>query len=163
MNLPFYCTWEWKSVRWIDLFFRDDDYWLWLHYSRDCLWFLVFKILFMIVREILHLDDLPLYVSWEPFYWRLVFSQVHFSLFLLLVCILHEREKLRDLIKGSDYLNSLTTYSKIRAVYGIALIVTTYILAFVVGHTSLIGLTLLIPFSATFGTYYFSVIPSLVF
>ena len=50
------------------LVFRDDDYWLWLHYSRDCLWFLVFKILFMIVREILHLDDLPLYVSWEPFY-----------------------------------------------------------------------------------------------
>ena len=79
------------------------------------------------------------------------------------ISVYFTREKITRSYKGSDYLNSLTTYSKIRAFYGIALIVTTYILAFVVGHTSLIGLTLLIPFSATFGTYYFSVILYLVF
>ena len=91
-----------------------------------------------------------------------VFTSAFFVISFISVYFTRER-KLRDLIKGSDYLNSLTTYSKIRAFYGIALIVTTYVLAFVVGHTSLIGLTLLIPFSATFGTYYFSVIPCLVF
>ena len=117
----------------------------------------------MIVREILHLEDLPLYISWEPFLLTIgVFTSAFFVISFISVYFTRER-KLRDLIKGSDYLNSLTTYSKIRAFYGIALIVTTYILAFVVGHTSLIGLTLLIPFSATFGTYYFSVILYLVF
>ncbi|MBX8944723.1 MULTISPECIES: FtsX-like permease family protein [Lysinibacillus] len=113
------------------------------------------KFFFMIVREILHLEDLPLYISWEPFLLTIgVFTSAFFVISFISVYFTRER-KLRDLIKGSDYLNSLTTYSKIRAFYGIALIVTTYILAFVVGHTSLIGLTLLIPFSATFGTYYF--------
>ncbi|MFU8649237.1 FtsX-like permease family protein [Lysinibacillus sp. RSDA_15] len=113
------------------------------------------KFFFMIVREILHLDELPLYVSWQPFLLTIgVFTSAFVVISFISVYFTRER-KLRDLIKGSDYLNSLTTYSKIRAVYGIALILGTYILAFVVGHTSLIGLTLLIPFSATFGTYYF--------
>lgn len=113
------------------------------------------KFFFMIVREILHLDDLPLYVSWEPFLLTIgVFTSAFVVISFISVYFTRER-KLRDLLKGSDYLNSLATYSKIRAVYGVALILTTYILAFVVGHTSLIGLTLLIPFSATFGTYYF--------
>lgn len=113
------------------------------------------KFFFMIVREILHLDDLPLYVSWEPFLLTIgVFTSAFVVISFISVYFTRER-KLRDLLKGSDYLNSLATYSKIRAVYGVALILTTYILAFVVGHTSLIGLTLLIPFFATFGTYYF--------
>ncbi|UZM98950.1 hypothetical protein OL548_32845 [Lysinibacillus sp. MHQ-1] len=101
------------------------------------------------------MDELPLYVSWQPFLLTIgVFTSAFVVISFISVYFTRER-KLRDLIKGSDYLNSLTTYSKIRAVYGIALILGTYILAFVVGHTSLIGLTLLIPFSATFGTYYF--------
>jgi len=113
------------------------------------------KFFFMIVREILHLDELPLYVSWQPFLLTIgVFTSAFVVISFISVYFTRER-KLRDLIKGSDYLNSLTTYSKIRAIYGITLILGTYILAFVVGHTSLIGLTLLIPFSATFGTYYF--------
>ena len=63
--------------------------------------------------------------------------------------------KLRDLMKGNNYLHSAITYSRIRAMYGIALILSTYVLALIVSYTSMIGLTLLIPFSATFGTYYF--------
>lgn len=113
------------------------------------------KFFFMIVREILHLDDLPLYVSWEPFLLTIgVFTSAFVVISFISVYFTRERQ-LRDLIKGSDYLSSLATYSKIRAIYGVALILATYILAFVVGHTSLIGLTLIIPFSATFGTYYF--------
>ncbi|WP_285397870.1 ABC transporter permease [Lysinibacillus sp. fls2-241-R2A-57] len=113
------------------------------------------KFFFMIVREILHLDKLPMYVSWEPFLLTIgVFTSAFVVISFISVYFTRER-KLRDLIKGSDYLNSDSTYSKIRAVYGIALILSTYVLAFIVSNTSLIGLTLLIPLSATFGTYYF--------
>ncbi len=113
------------------------------------------KFFFMIVREILHLEELPLYVSWEPFLLTIgVFTSAFVVISFISVYFTRER-KLRDLIKGSDYLSSLATYSKFRAIYGVALILITYILAFVVGHTSFIQLTLFIPFSATFGTYYF--------
>ncbi|WP_286925468.1 MULTISPECIES: FtsX-like permease family protein [Lysinibacillus] len=113
------------------------------------------KFFFMIVREILHLDQLPLYVSWQPFLLTIgVFTSAFVVISFISVYFTRER-KLRDLIKGNDYLNKGSTYSKIRAIYGIALILSTYILAFIVANTSLIGLTLLIPFSATFGTYYF--------
>ena len=113
------------------------------------------KFFFMIVREILHLDKLPLYVSWQPFLLTIgVFTSAFVVISFISVYFTRER-KLRDLIKESAYLNSDSTYSKIRAVYGIALILSTYVLAFVVSNTSLIGLTLLIPFSAAFGTYYF--------
>ncbi|MGA3675478.1 FtsX-like permease family protein [Lysinibacillus agricola] len=113
------------------------------------------KFFFMIVREILHLDKLPLYVSWQPFLLTIgVFTSAFVVISFISVYFTRER-KLRDLIKESAYLNSDSTYSKKRAVYGIALILSAYVLAFVVSNTSLIGLSLLIPFSAAFGTYYF--------
>ncbi|MFY0520368.1 FtsX-like permease family protein [Lysinibacillus sp. UGB7] len=113
------------------------------------------KFFFMIVREILHLEQLPLYVSWEPFLLTIgVFTSAFVVISFISVYFSRER-KLRDLIKGDAYINSTATFSKVRALYGIALILSTYALAFIVSHTSMIGLTLLIPFSATFGTYYF--------
>lgn len=113
------------------------------------------KFFFMIVREILHLDSLPLYVSWEPFLLTIgVFTSAFVVISLISVYFTRER-KLRDLLKGNDYLNSVSTYSKIRAVFGITLILSAYVLAFIVSNTSWIGLALLIPFLATVGTYYF--------
>lgn len=113
------------------------------------------KFFFMIVREILHLEDLPLYVSWEPFLLTIsVFTSAFVVISFISVYLTRER-KLRDLMKGSNYLHSAITYSRIRAMYGIALILSTYVLALLVSYTSMIGLTLLIPFTATFGTYYF--------
>lgn len=113
------------------------------------------KFFFMIVREILHLEELPLYVSWEPFLLTLgVFTSAFVVISFISVYFTRER-KIRDLMKGSNYLHSAIKYSKIRAIYGIALILATYTLAVIVSYTSMIGLTLLIPFSATFGTYYF--------
>lgn len=113
------------------------------------------KFFFMIVREILQLDKLSLYVSWEPFLLTIgVFTSAFVVISFISVNLTRER-KLLDLMKGSHYLHSVITYSKIRAVYGIALILSTYVLALLVSYTSMIGLTLLIPFSATFGTYYF--------
>jgi len=113
------------------------------------------KFFFMIVREILHLDSLPLYVSWQPFLLTIgVFTSAFVVISFISVYFTRER-KLRDLLKGNDYLNSVSTYSKIRAVFGITLILSAYVLTFIVSNTSWIGLTLLIPFLATFGTYYF--------
>lgn len=113
------------------------------------------KFFFMIVREILHLEDLPLYVSWQPFLLTIgVFTSAFVVISFISVYFTRER-KLRDLLKGDDYINSNKGYSKIRAIYGIILILTTYALAIIVSHTTTIELTLLIPLSATFGTYYF--------
>ncbi|MET4561623.1 FtsX-like permease family protein [Lysinibacillus parviboronicapiens] len=113
------------------------------------------KFFFMIVREILHLEQLPLYVSWEPFLLTIgVFTSAFVVISFISVYFKRER-KLLDLIKGDAYINSTSTFSQVRAIYGVALILSTYVLAFIVSHTSMIGLTLLIPFSATFGTYYF--------
>ncbi|KOS71645.1 ABC transporter permease [Lysinibacillus contaminans] len=113
------------------------------------------KFFFMIVREILHLEELPLYVSWEPFVLTIgVFTSAFVVITFTSVYLRRER-KLLDLMKGSNYLHSVISYSKIRAIYGIALIISTYVLVLLVSYTSMIGLTLLIPFSATFGTYYF--------
>ena len=113
------------------------------------------KFFFMIVREILQLEKLALYVSWEPFLLTIgVFTSAFFVISFISVNLTRER-KLLDLMKGSHYLYSHITYSKIRAVYGVALIASTYLVALLVSYTSMIGLTLLIPFSATFGTYYF--------
>ncbi|WP_107949370.1 FtsX-like permease family protein [Lysinibacillus parviboronicapiens] len=113
------------------------------------------KFFFMIVREILHLEQLPLYVSWEPFLLTIgVFTSAFVVICFISVYFKRER-KLLDLIKGDAYINSTSTFSQVRAIYGVALILSTYVLAFIVSHTSMIGLTLLIPFSATFGTYYF--------
>ena len=113
------------------------------------------KFFFMIVREILHLEGLPLYVSWEPFLLTIgVFTSAFVVISFTSVYLRRER-KLLDLMKGSNYLHSVITYSKIRAIYGIALILSTYVLVLLVSYTSMIGLTLLIPVSATFGTYYF--------
>lgn len=113
------------------------------------------KFFFMIVREILHLDSLPLYVSWQPFLLTIgVFTSAFVVISFISVYFTRER-KLRDLLKGDAYLNSTATFSKTRAVFGIALILSAYLLAFIVPKISSIGLIVLIPFLATFGTYYF--------
>ncbi|MEG0260943.1 MAG: ABC transporter permease, partial [Lysinibacillus sp.] len=113
------------------------------------------KFFFMIVREILHLDELPLYMSWEPFLLTIgVFTSAFVVISFISVRFTRER-KITDLMKGADYFNESVSYSNTRAIYGIALIVVTYVLAFIVSKTSLIGLILLIPLTATFGTYYF--------
>lgn len=113
------------------------------------------KFFFMIVREILQLEKLSLYVSWEPFLLTIgVFTSAFVVISFISVTLTRER-KLLDVMKGSHYLHSVITYSKIRAVYGIALILSTYVLVLLVSYTSMLGLILLIPFSATFGTYYF--------
>ncbi|GLC89854.1 FtsX-like permease family protein [Lysinibacillus piscis] len=110
------------------------------------------KFFFMIVREILHLNKLSLYVSWQPF---LLTIGVFMSAFIVIsfISVYFTRvRKLRDLMKGTT--NYAQTYSKVHAIYGIGLILFTYLITLIIAQKSFISLLALIPLSATVGTYY---------
>lgn len=112
------------------------------------------KFFFMIIREILKLEDLPLYVSWEPF--LLTFS-VFIGAFVIISIgsVMYTPElKLNDLLKGRS-MDVSNRYSKRRAILGVVLIVVGYALAVITTKTTLFTFTLLIPIFVTFGTFYF--------
>lgn len=113
------------------------------------------KFFFMIVREILMLEKLPLYFSWEPF---LLTVTVYLSAFIFIsffsVYFSPER-KISDSIKGNKSINVDNVYTKRNAIMGISLIIWGYILSILSTQISWFSLTLLIPILITFGTYYF--------
>lgn len=112
------------------------------------------KFFFMIVREILGLEDLPMYVSWPPF--LLTFS-VFMGAFVVIAIgsVVYKPDmKINDLLKGKA-VDVSDQYSKRRAVLGIILIAIGYILAIITTRTTLFNFTLLIPIFVTLGTFYF--------
>lgn len=112
------------------------------------------KFFFMIIREILGLDDLPLYVSWAPF--LLTFS-VFMGAFVIIAIgsvAYTPATNLNSLLRGRS-VDVSHRYSKPRAVLGIVLIVVGYILALITTKTTLFTFTLLIPIFVAFGTFYF--------
>ncbi|MEO4054547.1 ABC transporter permease [Solibacillus sp. CAU 1738] len=112
------------------------------------------KFFFMIVREILYLEDLPLYLSWEPFVLTLFVFLSAFVVISLMSATFTKESKLIDLLKGHQYVDVSDKYSKIGAVLGVVLIAIGYILALLTTKTTLFSYTLLIPIFVTFGTYY---------
>jgi putative ABC transport system permease protein len=112
------------------------------------------KFFFMVIREILKLEDLPLYVSWEPF--LLTFS-VFMGAFVIISfgSVMYRAEpKLNNLLKGQSF-NVSDQYSNRRACLGIILILVGYMLALITSKTTLFTFTLLIPVFVAFGTFYF--------
>lgn len=113
------------------------------------------KFFFMIVREILMLDELPLYFSWEPF---ILTIGVYLSAFIV-ISILSARfmpeHKLIDLMSGYKGAELKISYSKPNAIFGIVLIVISYFLAFFTTKLQIFSMTMIIPILITFGTYYF--------
>lgn len=113
------------------------------------------KFFFMIVREILNLDNLPLYLSWKPFVLTLF---VYLSAFIVISTIsimFTPNIKIRDLLKGPSTIEVEDSYSKRFAVLGIVLILAGYGLTLFTTKTSIFNYTLLIPIFVIFGTYYF--------
>lgn len=113
------------------------------------------KFFFMIVREILNLDALPLYLSWKPFVLTIsVFASAFVVISFISVYFMRDR-KVLDLMNGYETVDLKASYSKLRVIYGIVLIVAAYVLAMLMSKVTLISVILFIPLLATFGTYYF--------
>lgn len=116
--------------------------------------FVFSKFFFMIVRELLGLEDLPLYVSWAPF--LLTFS-VFMGAFMIIAIgsvMYMPSLKLNMLLKGRP-IGVSERYSKGRAILGLVLISVGYLLCVITTKTTLFTFTLLIPIVVMFGTFYF--------
>jgi len=116
--------------------------------------FIFSKFFLMIVRELLDLEELPLYVSWEPF--LLTFS-VYMGAFMVIAIgsvMYTPNFQLNALLKGRP-VGISRRYSKRRAILGLVLIGIGYIFCVITTKTTLFTFTLLIPIVVTFGTFYF--------
>lgn len=113
------------------------------------------KFFFMIVRELLMLEELPLYFSWEPF---LLTFTVFLSAFIVISIFsthLSQDRQIIELLKGYRRVNINEGYSVTRAILGVVLILVAYLLALYSAKLSLITIIITIPILITIGTYYF--------
>lgn len=113
------------------------------------------KFFFMIVREILMLEDLPLYLSWEPF---LLTIAVYLSAFIFISLFsVHfaPEKKVIDLLMGSKNVQVDVLYRKQKAIVGMIFILIGYILALFTTRSTLFTFTMFIPILISVGTYYF--------
>ncbi|WPK13903.1 ABC transporter permease [Lysinibacillus louembei] len=112
------------------------------------------KFFFMIVREILYLDELPLYFSWEPFVLTLTVFMSAFVVISFISVLMTRETKLIDLLKGHQSVDVSNAYSKIRAWLGIFLVGFGYLLAIITTFVTLPIMLLVIPLIVTIGTYF---------
>ncbi|WP_431027878.1 FtsX-like permease family protein [Lysinibacillus sp. LZ02] len=112
------------------------------------------KFFFMIIREMLSLEDLPLYVSWGPFLLTFAVFMGAFIIISIGSVMYTPEHKLTHLLKARA-VDVSDRYSKGRAILGLVLIGIGYMFAVITTKTTLFTFTLLIPIVVTFGTFYF--------
>lgn len=113
------------------------------------------KFFFMIVREILMLDQLPLYFKWEPF---VLTAAVYFSAFVIISIIsinFSPERKIIDLLKWYHFVNINDHFSKKRAILAVILLAIGYVLALLTNRVNFYPFVVLIPILITIGTYFF--------
>lgn len=113
------------------------------------------KYFFMIVREILMLEQLPLYFKWEPF---LLTIAVYFSAFVIISVIsihVYPKRNIIDLLKWYRSLNINDQFSKKRAILAILLLCIGYGLALLTNRVNFYPFVVLLPILITIGTYFF--------
>lgn len=113
------------------------------------------KFFLMIVREILGLEQLNLYISWEPFVLTLFVYLSAFIVISYVSAVFIPNIKIIDLLRGSKIVNASAAYSKRLAILGLVLIAISYSLMIITTKTTLFVLTLIIPFTIVVGTYFF--------
>lgn len=110
------------------------------------------RFFFMIVREILRLDELNMYFAWQPF---LLTVGVFLAAFMIVACVSIATQRKRrtiDLLKERD--EKLQDVTLLRALYGIGLIALSYGGLIVSAVTESGALLVLVPIVGIFGTYY---------
>ncbi len=113
------------------------------------------KFFFMIVRELLQLDSLPLYVSLKPFALTI---GAFFSLFIIIAMtsvVFIREQKIIGLIRGYWKTNELQSYSTLKAYLGIGMLLFAYGAAAFTSMNVVLALAIVLPPVALIGTYFF--------
>jgi len=113
------------------------------------------RFFFMIVREILMLEELPLYLSWEPFVLTITVYLSAFILISLFSVRFTPEKNLIDLFKGYSEINGTSGYSIRRAIIGLVCIATGYTLALLTSRMTMYSFGVAIIILITIGTYLF--------
>ena len=113
------------------------------------------KFFFMIVRELLQLESLPLYVSFKPF---ALTVGAFFSLFVIIAMtsvVFIREQKIIELIRGYWKTDELQNYSTVKAYLGIGMLLFAYGAAAFTSMNVVLALAIVLPPLAAFGTYFF--------
>lgn len=113
------------------------------------------KFFFMIGREIMELDALPLYVSWEPF---LLTIAAFASLFVIISFVsvgFIRTKRIVDLLQGFWKVEEESKSSTVLAIMGIVFLASAYTFAANVSDQTVYQMVFIVPPLATFGTYLF--------
>lgn len=117
--------------------------------------FIFSKFFFMIVREIVLLQALPLYFSWKPFALTIGAFLSLFMIISIIAPIFIQSGKVVDLIRGESEADDEYELSQVRGYLGIILLAISYALAMSTSNAIVLKLFILLPPLATLGTYYF--------
>ncbi|MGI2329409.1 FtsX-like permease family protein [Planococcus sp. YIM B11945] len=113
------------------------------------------KFFFMIGRELMDLESLPLYLSWQPF---LLTIAAFASLFIIISLVsvgFIRTKRIVDLLQGYWKTEEETNASTMLSILGLFLLAATYILAATVSDRTVVRMVLIVPPLATLGTYLF--------
>ncbi|PSL24167.1 putative ABC transport system permease protein [Planomicrobium soli] len=113
------------------------------------------KFFFMVGREIMALDYLPLYVSWKPF---LLTIAAFASLFIIISVIsvgFIRTKRIVDLMQGYWKTEEATQVSGLLSILGLVLLGSAYVLAAMVSDQTVYQMVVIVPPLATLGTYLF--------
>ena len=113
------------------------------------------KFFFMIVRELLQLESLPLYVSFQPFALTI---GAFFSLFVIIAMtsvVFIREQKIIELIRGYWKTDELQNYSTVKAYLGIGMLLFAYGAAAFTSMNVVLALAIVLPPLAVIGTYFF--------
>ncbi|BDH62934.1 ABC transporter permease [Lysinibacillus sp. PLM2] len=113
------------------------------------------RFFFMIVREILMLEELPLYFSWEPFVLTITVYLSAFIFISLFSVNFKSERTLIDFIKGFNEINMQSNYSVKKAMLGIIFICTGYLLLLFTTRMTIVGFAILVIIFISCGTYFF--------
>lgn len=113
------------------------------------------KFFFMIVREILRLQDLPLYLSWEPFVLTLSVFLSAFIVISYLSVIFMPDTQIMKYLKGSLLKETNYQYSKKKAIAGLLLIFIGHFLGLVNFVEFFIVVPIVVFIFIIVGTYFF--------
>jgi len=113
------------------------------------------KFFFMIVRELLQLESLPLYVSIKPFALTI---GAFFSLFVIIAMtsvVFIREQRIIELIRGYQKTDELQRYSTVKAILGIFMLLFAYGAAAFTSMNVVLALAIVLPPVAALGTYFF--------
>lgn len=113
------------------------------------------KFFFMIGREIIELDSLPLYVSWEPFLLTIVAFASLFVIISFVSVGFIRTKRIIDLLHGFWKVEEETKSSTMLSIMGIAFLAAAYLFAINVSDETVYYIIFIVPPLATFGTYLF--------